>query len=324
MGYYDAAARWWNGEAWVPIPEEVEMDHLATSATNLATATTFNFSDSSVTLGQTINLLATVKQSAAGTNVTTGTVQFQYKNSSGVWTNYETAVSYNSTTGDFRNSVAPQTTRSWRAKYLGGTSGSNTLLASTSTSKTVTVSAATKDYTSTWTATWTEQFDSGGSPISYYTSDTGLQGYYSGTNGNTKSMIGFTGTATSGETSKTIAQALSGATVTKVEVYLYFNHWYYNAGGTAIIGYHTNLNNPGTWTGVNTDVVRSANWPKPGGRWVNLPGGVNGHFLWQWAVPDARGIVVGPGPTTAAEYYGKFNGSGASNYKPKLRISYTR
>lgn len=166
-------------------------------------------------------------------------------------------------------------------------------------------------YTKTWTASWTEQYQGDNSANSYYGSDTAVQGYYSSNNGNQRSLIGFP---------STIASTLSDtATINKVEVYLYFNHWYYNSGGTAVIGVHGHTSAPGTFSGTD-NVVQSGNWPKPGGRWVTLPSAYwNG-----WRNGTYRGIVLGPGPSTSKTYYGKANGSGASSSKPQLRIKYTQ
>lgn len=64
--------------------------------------------------------------------------------------------------------------------------------------------------------------------------------------------------------------ALSGATINYVRVYFNFNHWYYNAGGTARIGVHGHTGIPGTFTGVGPLTAISGGWPKPGARWVEL------------------------------------------------------
>jgi hypothetical protein len=64
--------------------------------------------------------------------------------------------------------------------------------------------------------------------------------------------------------------ALAGATITGVRVYFNFNHWYYNSGGTAIIGVHGHTGIPGYDWGRGPWSVISGGWPKPGARWVDL------------------------------------------------------
>lgn len=169
-------------------------------------------------------------------------------------------------------------------------------------------------YTKTWTATWTRGYNGGGAQISAGANHD--QGYWSGTNGNTKAAIGFNDVD--------IRQKLNGvanADILKVEVYLYYNHWYYNSGGTAIIGTHSDRGIPGSWdaiAGKQTDQNRSANWPKPGGRWVDVTGMGPG-----FKSGSNTGFLIGPGPNTSKEFYGTFNGASQNN-PPKLRITYKK
>lgn len=66
---------------------------------------------------------------------------------------------------------------------------------------------------------------------------------------------------------------LSGATINDMQCYFYFDHWYFNSGGTARIGVHG-------WTGAPPSafgyagggwIMDSGGWPKPGGRWLTIP-----------------------------------------------------
>jgi hypothetical protein len=166
---------------------------------------------------------------------------------------------------------------------------------------------ATKTYVKTYNATWSRRFGNAGS-----TDGTAYQGYYSSTWGTQKSMIGF-GTAPYTDMGST-------AKVSKVEVYLYARHWYYNAGGTAHIGTHTQTNPPGSNSSANNLTV--ANWPVGAGKWVTLPSSWNSG--WNAASPY-RGITVGGdlGSSTDKTYYGYFDGVGDANV-PKLRITYTK
>ncbi|MGZ4745612.1 MAG: hypothetical protein ACXVYY_00880 [Oryzihumus sp.] len=182
---------------------------------------------------------------------------------------------------------------------------STTAESGTTTSPTPTTSV--KTYVSTITANWTQSFRGNGS-LRTDTTDA-VQGYYSA-NGDQRALIGF----------PSVTSMLSGAKVNKVEVYLYANNWWYNSGGTAIIGTHANASPPGYFVNATPDRVQSASWPKPGGRWVTLPSSA-----WdQFRTGAARGICVGPSGGTNLTYYGRFNGAGASSYKPLLRITYTK
>jgi hypothetical protein len=123
------------------------------------------------------------------------------------------------------------------------------------------------------------------------------QGYYpDGVNGNQQAFIGF----------PDVTGTLSGATLSKVSVYLYAEHWYYADGGTGVIGVHGYSSEP---TSPNSslhrpDLVRVSGWARGQDKWVDLPSTQYADIL-SGAV---RGVMVGPGPTTSGEYYGRFAG----------------
>ncbi|MGW0626230.1 phage baseplate assembly protein V [Streptomyces sp. NPDC002758] len=166
---------------------------------------------------------------------------------------------------------------------------------------------ATKTYTKTYSAVWSRRFGNAGS-----TDGSMYQGYYSGTWGTQKSMVGFG--------AQPYTDMGSTAKVSKVEIYLYANHWYYNGGGTAHIGAHTQLNVPSGSTYANNLTV--ASWPVGAGKWVTLPSSWNS--TWNAATPY-RGITLGGdlGSSTDKTYYGIFDGVGDS-HPPQLRITYTK
>lgn len=64
---------------------------------------------------------------------------------------------------------------------------------------------------------------------------------------------------------------LAGATITGMRVYLYFEFWYYNAGGTAYLGLHGHSTPPATFSHSVSGFTASSGWPRPGGRWINIP-----------------------------------------------------
>jgi hypothetical protein len=168
---------------------------------------------------------------------------------------------------------------------------------------------ATKTYTKTYNAVWSRRFGNAG-----YTDGSMYQGYYSGTWGTQKSMVYF-GT-------QPYTDMGSTAKVSKVEVYLYANHWYYNSGGTAHIGVFTTTNQPTTFSGVNGVNQTVSSWPVGAGKWVTLPSSWNSS--WNAGTPY-RGITLGGdlGTSTNKTYYGIFDGVGNS-HPPQLRITYTK
>jgi len=161
--------------------------------------------------------------------------------------------------------------------------------------------------TKTWTATGTGSYRGDGSKRTDTTD--GVQGYNSA-NGDQRAAFIFPNTITS---------TITGSTIKKIEVYLYANHWYYNSGGTALIKVHGLTSVPASAPTMTT-AVSSANWPKPGGRWVTLPSSFHAGFL----AGTYKGFGVGPSGGTNLLYYGRFNGSGASSSKPQIRITYTK
>jgi hypothetical protein len=135
------------------------------------------------------------------------------------------------------------------------------------------------------------------------------QGFYSSTNGNQRSAIGF----------PSLTADLSGATVTKVELYIYAGHWGPDSGGTAVIGYHGASAEPGSWppSGLVADEKRVGWTTKTGGKWIDVTS--IGTSI--WSAGTAKGIAFGPGPDNGLEYYGYFKGPGQT-YEPKLRLTY--
>lgn len=156
------------------------------------------------------------------------------------------------------------------------------------------------NYTKTYSATGSRSYLSTGAVYNYN------PGYmYSGLSpagyGDLKSMAIF----------PSMTGDLAGSTVTSVRVYIYYDWWYYNSGGTAKIGVHGNSTLPSTM-GAITLAITSANWPKPGGRWVTLPSSLwNGFKTGQW-----KGITLG-GTNGGYIEYGYAHGL-------KIEVKYTK
>ncbi|MGW0757186.1 hypothetical protein ACWD1Y_11960 [Streptomyces sp. NPDC002814] len=157
-------------------------------------------------------------------------------------------------------------------------------------------------YTKTYSATWSGSYANRGSYNSYF-GNSCYQGYYSSTNGMQASLIGF---------SSALGTDLSGATIQKAEVYLYFDHWYNNSGGKAVIKAHKHTSRPSTFSCDAES--KTVTWAKNEGKWVDITS-VFDSTTW-------RGIALDPN-TSGLTYYGRARGYGQTN-PPKLRVTYTK
>lgn len=172
------------------------------------------------------------------------------------------------------------------------------------------ITTVTKTYTATYSRSYTGDFDL---RSELAVNDRCYQGYYSDTYLNQRSILGFN--------YSTIQADLDEATIKKVEVYLYAEHWY-DDYGYAWIGTHNWLSAPGSWDGSRAVTRRyeSSSWNKATGRWVDV-GTTIGNEL---ASGESTGLVIGPAPDFDSAYYGYFTGADGSANAPKIRITYTR
>lgn len=95
---------------------------------------------------------------------------------------------------------------------------------------------------------------------------------------------------------------LSGATLTKLEFYIYFQHWYNSVGGTALIRFH-NYAAGGAPTGsvpALTGLITQTKWANPGGLWINVPAA----YLDDFKANRLKGVAIGPVGSTSPTYYG--------------------
>lgn len=171
-----------------------------------------------------------------------------------------------------------------------------------------------REYTSTWRATDHGTYRQSG--VRRTDAADMVQGYASGggINGHNQAACVFMGTAVAGETGKTISAALSEATLRKVELWLYFDHWWNSAGGTARIG---KLGAQSIQSTLSASPSRSEPWKRDQGKWVALPV--------SWFTDSNRGITLGGGTSRLSTYYGRALGSNAKTaYRPRLRLTYTR
>ncbi|MFC3299647.1 hypothetical protein FJV46_10730 [Arthrobacter agilis] len=129
----------------------------------------------------------------------------------------------------------------------------------------------------------------------------GYQGLQPYTNsGNLKSIWTF----------PSLTAELSGATITDIYAYFYFEHWNYGAGGTARIRTHGHSSAPTTYGGIGNGIDR-AKWPRATGLWVRLPDSLYAGFK----SGAARGLAL-DGDNTLQTY-------GIAN-RARLRIKYTK
>jgi hypothetical protein len=104
---------------------------------------------------------------------------------------------------------------------------------------------------------------------------------------------------------------LSGSEITGAQAYFYFDHWWNDAGGTASIGVHgvAGQSAPGSYSG-GTFATTSPGWPKPGGRWVDIPSNLwNGFKTGQYRglLLEAPNNLGSYGSATAARLFFKYN-----------------
>lgn len=167
-------------------------------------------------------------------------------------------------------------------------------------------------YTTNYFATWSGSYTPAGNYGTFGGSTRAYQGDANEGSGNRKSMIGFNYSQ--------IASDLSGATILSCKITLYYQHWWYNNGGTAVIGTHNAAvsSAPSTFSGT-TNRVQSASWPIGQSRSVELGTTIGNEFK----AATAKGIVLGPGPSSSTTYYGYASGYGATN-PPYLTIQYQK
>ncbi|MEE1764426.1 hypothetical protein [Streptomyces sp. SP18BB07] len=165
-----------------------------------------------------------------------------------------------------------------------------------------TVAQPPTKYTKTYSATWSGSYSSRSSYNSFY-GNSCYQGYYSSTNGTQAALIGFP---------SSLATDLSGAVIQKAEVYLYFDHWYANAGGKAVIKAHSHTSRPSTFSSDSES--KTVSWARNEGKWVDITS-VFDSTSW-------RGIALDPN-STSTTFYGRARGYGQTN-PPKLKVTYTK
>lgn len=179
-------------------------------------------------------------------------------------------------------------------------------------SSTVAPPTAKREYTKNYAATWSGTYRGNGGYASSF-GNTMVQGNSGDTwLGDARSLCGFDYQA--------IMSDLRGATVKACYITMYANHWWWNTGGTAVIGTHDYTGRPSSWstTRVIEQRINSTNWPKPGKRKVSLGTTIGNDFR----TGLAKGIALGPTNGSKSQN-GKMDGEGQAN-EPVLTLVYVK
>jgi hypothetical protein len=244
----------------------------------------------------TVTLTATLTPTGAP-----GSVRFEYNRDSAGWLTYDTStVVSGKATSTWSPSASAGDHYLWRAVYVPEPGAAYP----TATSGTVTIDplfkvTSTLTYSATDGASYQGDLDKRSDTSDLY------QGYYSSTNQNQRSLALFA----------SMAGDWSGATITKVELFVETPHWTPAGGGTLVIGSHTATSLPSSYptSGDNADRERK-NMDRGQSAWIDITSWGGGY-----ATGALRSVLFGPGPTTAGGFYGYVTGTGAD--RPKLRIT---
>lgn len=165
----------------------------------------------------------------------------------------------------------------------------------------------TRDYVKTYDCTWGRTWRASGSLRTDVGSDL-LQGQ-AATSGSTNNyaMMGFPAQ---------IASDLAGATVSKIELYMYAHHWW-GQSGSAVIGTHGQVAYPASFSYSGQHIV--SGWKRGEGRWVTLPREWHAGFK----SGANRGVSLGGNTGDSPLFYAKFYGY-ATPRGPRMRVSYTK
>lgn len=187
--------------------------------------------------------------------------------------------------------------------------------------------AGQRRYVTTWTASNSRAYLNSGAMITSDPTVAMRQGQNTAApkGQQTHSLMTFTDTASSGdEAGKTIANALTGAVLSKVEVWVFAAWWGDTKDNRIYLQRYPGSEPPATFTGN----VQSGNnrWMFPYGgagvgRWMTIPS--------NWITTENRGIEIGPLDGLAASVLGTSGRFAGANHptvsrRPQLRLTYTK
>lgn len=169
-------------------------------------------------------------------------------------------------------------------------------------------------FSRTWVGTWHQNWKPNGAFIDLPGASQG----HDPVNGNMRSYIGFSGPATDGS-GLSMDQALSGAVIEEVGVYLYSNHWWNDTGGDIVLGMHGYRDPAPGFGGGNEWMFGNMHFRKPGGEWFSL-GAISPQ---NWATGVWKGLMLGAGGADDLAHYGRFDTEGSPN-APQINITYRK
>lgn len=181
---------------------------------------------------------------------------------------------------------------------------------------------AKKEYRTTWVATDSQTYYGSGAADSYgSTKGIVRAGYWDSITTEMKSLFVFNGTGVSGE-KKTMATALSGAKITKAEVFVKTVHWYASTGGTMWIRQWNGSSVPSALYQSNATaggVVTKRYTARVQGAWIQVPT--------SWFSTTNRSFLAGPPSSQGASSTYTHIASHTNKqttYRPQVRLTYTR
>jgi hypothetical protein len=173
-------------------------------------------------------------------------------------------------------------------------------------------------YVSEWPVSSVGCYQSTGTKRTDVTGSVLWQGTFPGSfNGNQRSVACFAGATSTpaagkrGETGKTLAQALGGADVERIELVATCEHAW-SGSFTALVGYYAGTSVPATAPSMKAYASSKA-WPKGTSRAVNL---TSTAFVAALKAGTSNAVTLGPG-TSSTAYYGRLGSL-------KLRAIYAR
>ncbi|MFJ8247274.1 hypothetical protein [Peribacillus asahii] len=171
-------------------------------------------------------------------------------------------------------------------------------------------SLTTQKYTKTWEANWTQAYSESGAKRTDYRGSKLCQGRYASDPwGILRSLAGFPDMATE----------LAGAKILDVKIYLHNEHWYYSAGGKAVIGYHSHGSEPTSFSHTKSEAKVESYSAREQAKWIDMP------IAFGEGIRD--GIYKGFSlykNSQSLDYYGIFYGAGDGSKKPKIKITYEK
>jgi hypothetical protein len=166
----------------------------------------------------------------------------------------------------------------------------------------------------TWTATWAQAYrntggKTGGDNRNLYYGNSGEGSY----NGRQKSLVNFDWAA--------MVTALSGSTISQVELYLYNIHTWANSGATCWIGTQANFagSAPSTFGGTTHDFVSSFHTARSTGAWHTVSTEIGQRIR----DGNSTGVIL-EALNDSTTYYGYAAGFGSGLTLPQLRITYIK